>query len=75
MLYLDFKTNPLVSISCTLATDLLNKVFLTTSLFTTSLSLLKTGRGISLSISNFSTSAFKLAKLDFASLNQLFLHN
>ena len=45
-----------------LATNLLYKSFLTTSFFTTSLSLLKlTGTCTNLSISNLSTSAFKLA--------------
>ena len=47
----------------TLATNLSYTVFLTTSFFTTSLSLLKsTGTGANLSISNLSTSVFKLAK-------------
>ena len=60
--------------------------FLTTSFFTTSLSLLKsTGAGTNSSISNLSISAFKLAKSDFAAsldvsipvafLNQLLLNN
>ena len=45
-----------------LATNLLYKSFLTTLFFTTSLSLLKlTGTCTNLSISNLSTSAFKLA--------------
>ena len=47
----------------TLATNLSYTVFLTTSFFTTSLSLLKsTGTGTNLSMSNLSTSVFKLAK-------------
>ena len=63
--YLVFKTNPLVSILFTLAANLSYTVFLAT-FFTTSLSLLKsTGTGINLSISNLSTSVFKLAKFDF----------
>ena len=50
----------------TLATNLSCSVFLTTSFFATSLSLLKsTGTGTNLSISNLSTSAFKLAKFVF----------
>ena len=57
--YLVFKTNPLVSILFTLATNLSYAVFLTTSFFTTSLSLLKsTGTGANLSISSLSTSVF-----------------
>ena len=51
----------------TFVTNLSYSVFLTTSFFTTSLSLLKsTGTGANLSISNLSTSVFKLAKLDFS---------
>ena len=50
----------------TLATDLSYTAFLTTSFFTTSLSLLKsTGMGANLSISNLLTSVFKLAKFAF----------
>ena len=50
----------------TLATNLSYTAFLTASFFTTSLSLLKsTGIGTNLSISNLSTSAFKLAKFGF----------
>ena len=53
--YLVFKTNLLVSILFTLAINLSYTVFLTTSFFTTSLSLLKsTGTGTNLSISNLS---------------------
>ena len=64
MSYSVFKRNPLVSILFTLATNLSYTVFLTTSFFTTSLSLLKsTGTGANLSISNLSI--FKLAKFDF----------
>ena len=48
-------------------TNLLYSVFLTTLFFTTSLSLLKsTGTCANLSISNLSTSVFKLAKFDFS---------
>ena len=64
--YLAFKTKSLVSIAFTLATNLSYTVFLTTSFFTTPLSLLKsTGTGTNLSISNLSISAFKLAKFVF----------
>ena len=66
MLRLIFKTNPLVSILSTLATNLSYTCYLTTSFFTTSLSLLKsTGTGTNLSISNLSTSVFKPAKFAF----------
>ena len=48
------------------ATNLLYTVFLTTSFFTTLLNLLKSaGIGTNLSMSNLSTSLFKLAKLFF----------
>ena len=51
----------------TLATNLLYSVFLTTSFFAPSLSLLKsTGTGGNLSISSLSTSLFRLAKFDFS---------
>ena len=51
----------------TSASNLLYSVFLTTSFFTTSLSLLKsTGTGANLSISSLSTLAFKQAKFDFS---------
>ena len=50
-----------------MATNLSYTVFLTTSFFTTSLSLVKsTGARTNLSISNLLTSAFKLTKSDFA---------
>ena len=66
MSYLVFKTNVLVAILFTLATTLSYTVFLTTSFFTTSLSLFKSaGTAASLSISNLSTLVFKLAKFDF----------
>ena len=61
--YLVFKRN---TILFTLATNLSYTVFLTTSFFTISLSLLKpAAAGINLSISNLSTSVFKLARFDF----------
>ena len=64
--YLIFKTNPLILILSTLETNLLYTSFLTTSVFTTSLNLLKsTETGANLSISNLSTSVFKLAKFVF----------
>ena len=51
----------------TFVTNLSYSVFLTTSFFTTLLSLLKSaGTGAYLSISNLSTSVFKLAKFDFS---------
>ena len=51
----------------TSVTNLLYSVFFTTSFFTTSDNLLKsTEIGTSLSISNLSTSIFKLAKFDFS---------
>ena len=63
--YLVFKTKLLVSILFSLATNYY-KSFLTTSFFTTPLSLLKsTGTGTNLSISNLSTLVFKLAKFVF----------
>ena len=84
--YLVFKTNPLLSILFTFATNLSYKVFLTTSFLTASLGLLKsTGIGINLSISNLSTSVYRLAKFYFsekldvsipvAFLNRLLFHN
>ena len=61
-----YKKNPEVSMLFTLATNFSYSVFLTTSLFTTSLSLLKsTGTGAHLSVSSSSNSVFKLAKFDF----------
>ena len=51
----------------TFAACLSYTVFLTTSFFTTSLSLLKsTGTGANLSMSNLSTSVFRLAKSVFS---------
>ena len=64
--YLVFNTNALVSILFTSATSLSYIVFLTTSFFTTLLSLLKsTGTSANLSISDLSISVFRLAKFDF----------
>ena len=61
-----FNTKSLASILFTLATNLSYTSFLTTSFFTTSLNLLKsTGTGTNLSISNLSTSLFKLDKFVF----------
>ena len=51
----------------TFAANLSDRVFLTKSFFTTSLSLLElTGPGINLSMSSLSTSVFKLAKFVFS---------
>ena len=51
----------------TLATNLSYTVFLTTSFFTTLLSFAKSlGTCVNLSISNLSTSVFKLAKFHFS---------
>ena len=67
MLYLVFSAKSLVSILFTFATNLSYTVFLMTSFFTTSLSLLKsTGTGANLSMSNLSTSVYKLAKFVFS---------
>ena len=67
MLYLVFNTKLLVSILFTFATNLSNTAFLTTSFFTTSLNLLKsTGTGANFSMSNLSTSVFRLAKFVFS---------
>ena len=65
--YLLFKTNSVVSILSTFVTMLLYTVFLTTSLFTTVLSLHKsTGTVFHLSAFILSTSVFKLARFDFS---------
>ena len=65
--HLVFKTNLLVSILFTISTNLSYTVFLTNSLFTTLLSLLKsTGTVFNLSISILSISAYRLAESDFA---------
>ena len=61
-----FKTN-VVSMLATFATNFSYTVFLTTSFFTTLLSFAKSlGTGVNLSISNLSTSVFKLAKFHFS---------
>ena len=66
VLYLVFNTKSLVSILFTLATNSSYVVFLTTSFFTALLSLVKSvGTGTYLSMSNLSTSVFKLAKFVF----------
>ena len=86
MLYLVFNTKSLVSILFTLVTNLSYTVFLTTSFYTTLLNLLKSvGTGTNLSMSNLSTSVFKLAKFVFNAklevstceifLISVFLHN
>ena len=65
--YLVFKTKSLVSVLFTFAANLSYTAFLTTLFFTTSLNLLKsTGIGTNLSMSNLSTSVFKLAKFVFS---------
>ena len=56
VLYLVFKTDLVVSILFTFGTNLSDTAFLTTSVFTTSLSLLKSSEtGANFSISNLST--------------------
>ena len=60
-------TKSLVLILSIFATNLSDTVFWTASFFTTSLNLLKsTGTGANLSMSNLSTSVFKLAKFVFS---------
>ena len=62
-----FNTNALVSILFTFAINLSYTAFITTSFLTTSLNLLKSkGIGAKLSMSNLSTSAFKLATFVFS---------
>ena len=62
-----FKTSALVSILFTFAASLSYTAFLTTWFFTTTFSLPKsTGTGASWSMSNLSTSVFKLAKFVFS---------
>ena len=64
--YLAFKTKSLVSILFTFAAVLSYTVFLTALFLTTSLNLLNsTGSGANLSISDLSTSVFRLAKFVF----------
>ena len=63
MSYLVSKTNPVVSILSTFVTNLSYTVFITTSFFTTLLSLAKSlGTGTNFAMSNLSTSVFKLAR-------------
>ena len=67
MSYLVFETNPLVSILFTFAYNLSDTVLLTTSVFTTQLSLLKsTGTVFNFPISILYILAFKQAISDFA---------
>ena len=63
VLYLVFKTNPIALMSFTFATNLPYTAFLTISLLTTFISLLKsTGAVFNLSTTILSISAFKLTK-------------
>ena len=65
--YAIFKTNPVVSMLFTLATNLSYTVFLTTSFSTTLLSLAKSlGTGVNSSIPSLSASVFKLARFNFS---------
>ena len=65
--YLVFETKFVLYLPLTLATNLSYSAFLTTSFFTTLLSLAKSlGTGINLSISSLSTSVFRLAKYVFS---------
>ena len=72
MLHLVFNTKSLVSIlfkgiAFIFATNLSYTVFLATLFFTTLLNLLKSvGKGANFSISNLSTSVFKLAKFVYS---------
>ena len=71
--YVVFKTNFVVSMLSTFVTNLSYKVFLTTTFLTTLLSLAKSlETSANLSISNLSTSVFRLAKFGFSAklLNQ-----
>ena len=64
--YVSFKTSPVVSILSALETNLLYSTFFKTLFFTTLLNFVRSlGTGFDVSISNLSTSVFKLAKLDF----------
>ena len=66
-LHLVFQTNPPVSILFTSAINLSYTVFLTNSFHTALFNLLKsTGTGTDLTMSNLSTSVFKLAKFVFS---------
>ena len=84
--YIAIKTNPLVLMALTLVTNISNTAFLTTSLSTAILKLLKSaGKVFVLSISISSTSTLKLVKFNFAAkldastpcpvFNLLLLHN
>ena len=84
--YVVFKANPVVSILSAFVTNLFYSAFLTTSFLTTLLSFTKSlGTAVNLSISNLSTSVFKLAKFEFTAkllkstcvtfLNQFLLPN
>ena len=65
--YLVFKTKSLVSILFTFVASLSCTVFLTTSFLTKSSNLLQSsGTGANLSMSNLSTSVFRLAKFVFS---------
>ena len=65
--YAGFKTNFVVSVLATFVTNLSYAVFLTTSFFTTLLSVAKSlVTGANLSISSLSTSVFGLVKFDFS---------
>ena len=65
--YLVFKTKSLASVLLTFAANLSYTVFLTTSYFTTSFNLPRsTGTDPNLSLSNVSTSVFRLAKFVFS---------
>ena len=67
ILYLVFKPNPLELILFTLGTNLSYIIFLTTSLFTTLLNLLKsTGTVFNLPATVLSIWTFKLDKVDFS---------
>ena len=66
MSYFVYNTKSLVSVVFTLPSNLSYSVFLTTSFVTTLLNLLKSSeKGFNLSMSNLSTSVFKLDKLVF----------
>ena len=66
MSYLVFKTNYVVSILSTFVTKLLYSVFLILSFFTTLLNIAKSlGTTVNFTMSNLSTSVFKLARFVF----------
>ena len=69
---LSFNTKSLVSILFTFVTNLSYTIFLTTPFFTTSLSLLKSEvNGANLSMSNLSTSVFKLDKFAYSAKREV----